>query len=126
MPALTITTANSLLNAVLRSTAYTSPGAVYLACFSTAPAATGGGVEVTGGSYTRAAITFSAPANGSCANANEIDITGMPATTVRGLGIFDASANGSLLFYGTLLAAKTTNAGDTFTVKAGDLNITLG
>lgn len=126
MPALTINTANALLNAVLRSTTYTSPGAVYLAAYTTAPsAAAGTGVEVTGGSYARAQITFGAAANGACSNAAEIDITGMPAVTIRGLAIMDASTGGNMLFYGVLATPKSTNAGDTLVVKVNDLNCAL-
>lgn len=125
MAALTITTANALLNATLRATSYASPGTVYLACFTTNPTSTGGGQEVTGGSYTRVALTFSAPSNGATSNANEVDILGMPPVTIKGLGIMDSPTGGNMLYYGTLLTAKTTNSGDTFTVKVGDLNIAL-
>lgn len=125
MASLSFALSNSLMNAVLRSTSYTSPGQVYLACYSTTPTASGGGVEVTGGSYVRAALTFTAPSNGVCLNANEVDILGMPAVTIRGLGVLDASSSGNLLFFGDLLTPKTTNAGDTFTVKVGDLSLGL-
>lgn len=125
MPALTNSLANSLLNAVLRSASYISPGTVYLAAYTSAPAANGTGTEVTGGSYARVAMTFVAPNGGVTYNVNEVDILGMPAVTIRGLALLDASTGGNMLFYGSLAAPKTTNAGDTFTVKAGDLNISL-
>lgn len=123
--AATITLANSLLNAVLRGAAYTSPGTVYLGLYTSSPSASGAGSEVTGGSYTRLAVTFSAASNGAVSNAAELDFANMPATTVRGLAILDASSAGNMLFYGTLGTAKSTNAGDTFTVKLGDLSIAL-
>lgn len=126
MAALTTALANQLINAVLRSTSYVSPGAVYLAAFSTTPAANGSGTEVTGGSYARVSMSFSAPVNGTTSNTNEADILGMPAVTVNGLALFDASSGGNMLFFGSLATPKTANAGDTFIVKVGDLNIALG
>lgn len=125
MAAATITLANSLLNAVLRGGTYASPGTVYLALFTSAPSASGAGTEVTGGSYVRLATTFAAVSNGATSNAAELDFPNMPATTVRGMALMDASSAGNMLFYGTLATAKTTNAGDTFTVKLGDLSIAL-
>jgi hypothetical protein len=123
--AATITLANSLLTAVLRGGTYTTPGTVYLALYTSAPTATGAGTEVTGGSYVRLACSFSAAANGAVSNAAELDFTNMPATTVRGMALMDASSAGNMLFYGALATPKTTNAGDTFTVKLGDLSIAL-
>lgn len=125
MAAATITLANQLLNAVLRGTSYTSPGTVYLALYTSAPGANGTGTEATGGSYGRLPITFSAPANGATSNAAELDFTNMPAATIRGMAIVDASSAGNMLFYGVLTTPKSTNAGDTFTVKLGDLSVAL-
>lgn len=125
MPAATITLANSLLDQVLRAVPYTAPGSVYLALFTTAPTATGGGTEVTGGSYSRATLTFTASSGGATTNANQVQIVGMPAVTVVGLAIMSASTGGTMLFYGNLLTAKTTNSGDTFTVQANNLNVAL-
>lgn len=125
MPAATTSLANSLLNAVLRNTAYTSPATVYLAVFTSAPTAAGGGTEVIGGSYVRQAITFAAPSGGAATNAAQISIAGMPACTVYGLAIMGAASSGTMLFYGALATPKPVNAGDTFKVNAGDLNIAL-
>lgn len=125
MAAATITLANSLLDQVLRAQPYTPPGSVFLALFTTQPTSSGGGTEVTGGSYVRAGLTFTASSGGATSNANQVQITGMPAVSVVGLAVMSASIGGTMLFYGALLTPKTTNAGDTFTVKANDLNIAL-
>lgn len=125
MPAMTLDLSNSLLDTVLRQTTYISPAGVYLACFTTDPTSTGGGTEVTGGSYLRPLITFTTPSGGATANANEINIIGMPAVTIRGLAVMSSSSAGQMLFYGSLITPKVANAGDTFTVKIGDLNIAL-
>lgn len=125
MAATTITLANQLLNAVLRNTAYASPAGVYLALFTSAPTAAGGGTEVIGGSYVRPAITFAAPSGGATSNTNAMSITGMPAATIVGMAVMSAASGGTMLFYGSLLTPKPTNAGDTFTTNAGDLNLAL-
>jgi len=128
MPAATTTLASSLLNQVLRAAPYTPPGNVYLALFTVAPTASGGGTEVVGGSYARAPLTFNTSTDGTTSNANLVQITGMPAVTVVGLGVMSATTGtvaSTMLFYGTLLTPKTTNSGDTFTCQVSSLNIAL-
>src|SRR4051812_40747674 len=110
---MTISLSNSLLNAVLRQTSYISPAGVYLAAFTTSPTSAGGGTEVIGGDYVRPLLTFTAPSGGSCSNANEVNVLGMPAVTVRGLAIMSAPSAGTMLFFGVLANPKTTNDGDT-------------
>ena len=54
---------NALLEAALRAVSYTSPATVYVALYTAAPGPTGGGTEVSGGSYARTACTFGAASN---------------------------------------------------------------
>lgn len=115
----------TLLNLTLRNTAYTPPPTTYLALYTTNPTASDTGTEVTGGSYTRQSIAWVAPSGGSCVNSADVNFTGMPSITVNYVGIRDAPTGGNLLYYGTLAAAKTLNAGDTFTMSAGNLNTAL-
>ena len=121
MAAISTYLANIINNEVLRNTNYTPVATVYLAAYTTNPTAADTGTEVTGGSYARQAITWTASSAGSTSSAADVNFATMPATTVAYLGIRDALSGGNLLFYGPLAAAKTLNAGDTFTVKAGDL-----
>lgn len=118
---------NALLNHVLRATALTSPTTVYVALFTAntgletnAPTA-----EVSGGSYARKAVTFTAPSAGATANSADVSFTNMPAVTVTNVAIMDAATLGNVLFHGALGASKTLNAGDTFTIATGDLDVTL-
>lgn len=83
------------------------------------------GTEVTGGSYTSKTVTFSAASGGSTSNSATLSFTGMPACTVTGLEIWDTEGTPRRLWYGTLTASKTVNAGDTFEIAAGDLDLTL-
>lgn len=125
---------DALLSAVLRQAAYTSPTHVYLALFTAAPNAGGGGTEVSGGGYARQQIdgsssAFGAPASGSTSNGGTITFPTATVTwgTVTSWGIFDALTGGNLLFFGTLvgvnevqsLAMSGSPTGGTFTLSFG-------
>ena len=99
---------NALENAVLRNTSYTSPATVYLALFTVAPGVGGGGTEVSGGSYARQAVTFSAPASGATSNSGAITFPTATANwgTVVAWGLFDAATSGNLLLFGTLVGTN--------------------
>lgn len=114
---------NKILDHVLKNTSYTSPTTVYCALFTAAPGETGGGTEVTGGSYARQAVTFSTAASGESHNSADIVYTLMPAATVTHFGVYDASTAGNLLYYGAFSASKTTTSGDTLTIPASGLSI---
>lgn len=125
---------NELLDHVLRGatagTAYAQPAAVYVALFTgtaTAAELEAGTItnEVTGGSYARQAVTFDAPVGGATANSAAVSFTSMPAVTVAFAAVMDATTAGNVLFYGALTASKTLNAGDTFTINTGDLDISV-
>ena len=107
------------------TTTYTKPSAVYVALYTAAPSDTGGGTEVTGGSYARQTATFSAAASGATSNSANIDFVVMPACTVVAIGIFDALTTGNLLVWGTLSTNKSLDAGDTLRIATGDLDISL-
>jgi len=83
------------------------------------------GTEVTGGSYARQSATFDSAASGATQNSGNIDFTGMPACTVVGIAIYDASTSGNLLVHGTLTANKSLDAGDTLRIATGDLDISI-
>lgn len=121
---------NALLNHVLRNTVLTSPTTVYLALFtsSSSSAALEAGTitnEVTGGTYARQAVTFAAPAAGATENSGAISFTNMPAGTVAYVAVMDAATAGNVLFHGALTTSRTLNLGDTFTIAAGDLDISV-
>lgn len=114
--------ANKLLDHTLRNVAYTSPSTVYLALFTTMPAADGtGGTEVTGGSYARQAITFGAAAAGVATNSTVETFSAMPAATVVGAGLFDALAAGNLLHLGRFSSAVVVPAAADYTVPIADV-----
>lgn len=105
---------DAVLNAVLRNIAFSSPATVYVALFTVAPTDTGGGTEVTGGSYARQTVTFSAPASGVVANSGSVTFPVATADwgTITSMGIYDALTVGNLLYYGNLAASKNVLTGD--------------
>lgn len=116
---------DKLIDHFLGTTTYTKPAAVYVALYTVAPSDTGGGTQVTGGSYARQVATFTASSGGTTSNTANIDFAGMPAATTVAIGIFDALTAGNLLLYGTLTTNKTTDAGDTLRIATGDLDISI-
>jgi hypothetical protein len=118
---------NSLLNAVLRNVSYSSPATVYAALFNSATDDASGGVEVVGGSYARAAVTFGPPSDGVVANSGVVAFptASAPWGTVTHFAIMDALTFGNRLFHGALQVSKTVDSGDVFTFQIGNLQITI-
>ena len=123
---------NKYIDWFFRAQTFSAPATVYIALFTSAPSDTGGGTEVSGGSYARVSVT-SALANwagtqsaGSTTastgtaspgvTSNNSAIT-FPAPTanwgvITSMGIYDASTAGNLLYWANLTASKTVNNGD--------------
>ena len=118
---------DALINATLRNTTYTSPATVYVGLFTTDPTDAGTGTEVTGGSYTRKAITFGAPSNGVSVNSVAVEFDQATANwgTVTHFGILDASTSGNLLYHGALTASKVIDDGDVFKFAISAVSVTL-
>ena len=121
-----------LLDHVFGNAAYTAPTPVYVALFTAAPTDSGGGTEVTGGSYARVSVTnnatnFPAASGGSKSNGTTITFATASASwgTVTSFAIFDASTAGNMLCWATLTANKTIDSGDTASFAASALTITL-
>ena len=124
---------DELLDHVLNNNAYPSPNPIFIALFTIAPSDSGGGTEVTGGSYARVSLDSSSAdkwtvqGGGSGIADNTAAITFVTATaswgTVVAVGIFDALTVGNLLLHGTLTSSKIVDDGDTFEFAAGDLNV---
>ena len=102
---------------------------MHVALFTSAPADTGGGTEVSGGSYARQTATFNVSGTNPTTATNAAAVEYPTATadygTVVAVGIFDASSSGNLLAYANLTASKTVSTGDVFRFDAGDIDITL-
>ena len=118
---------NAVIDAVLRATSYTSPTTVYVGLFTTDPTDAGSGTEVSGGSYARTAVTFSAPSNGVTSNSADVEFPQATASwgSVTHIGIYDAASSGNLLFHTVLDTTKTIESGDIFKIASGNLTVTL-
>lgn len=121
---------NKLIDLLLRGQAYAPLSTLYFALFTAAPSDSGGGTEVTGGSYARVAVTTSlANFAGTQSAGSTVASTGtngqtsnngavtFPAPTAdwgvaTHWGVFDSSTGGNLLYHGALAAPKTINNGD--------------
>lgn len=124
-----------ILDEVFGATAFSAPGTLYVALFTAAPSDSGGGTEVTGGSYARVAVTNNttnwpnATGTSPTSKANGTVITFPTATanwgTVVAFGIFDASSGGNLIAWADLNTSRTINSSDTASFGVGSLTITL-
>jgi len=116
---------NELLDAMLNNGSFAGGATVYVSLHTADPGEDGAS-EVTGGSYARQASGgFAAAASGTTDNDSAINFTSMPAVTVTHVGIWSAVSAGNFYIGGALSAQKTTNAGDTFQLGAGDLDCSL-
>ena len=115
---------NKILDYVLRDTADWAPTAVYLALHTADPVDAGSGAEVD---VARQQIEFDAAhaTTGVTQNTNIETFTSMPAVTVTHIGIWDHVSAGNLLFHTAVDASKAVASGDTITVAAGAITITL-
>ena len=120
---------DKVLDHVFGGTAYTAPTTLYVALYTVAPTDTGGGTEVTGGSYARETGVFTVSGTNPTTASNSAAIEYPTATadygTVVAVGIFDALSSGNLLAYANLTTSKVVSTGDVFRFNTGDLDITL-
>jgi hypothetical protein len=118
---------NALINATLRNTSYTSPATVYIGLYTSDPTDANTGTEVSGGSYTRTAVTMGAPSNGVSTNTAAVEFPQASGSwgTVGWIGILDATSAGNLLYHTALDTSKTISSGDIFKIAIGGLSVTL-
>ena len=120
---------DKLLKHTFANTAFTTPGTVYLGLFTAAPSDTGGGTEVSGGSYARISCPFSVSGSDPtlCTNSSAAEFATATGTwgAVGWMAVFDASTSGNMLAWAALTASKTVSSGDVFRFDQGDLDITL-
>ena len=111
----------------MRNIAYVPVATVYIGLHLNATNDNNTGTEVTGGSYARTSVSFSAPSGGSTSNSATVTFPTSTASwgTVTHFGIYDAIVAGNLLYWGALTTAKTVDNGDLFTLPSGNLTVTL-
>jgi len=122
-----------LLDHTLGTTAFTHPSQAYLALFTADPTDAGTGAEVSnsgGSTYARQTIDFNAAAGtgGAVTNSTAEDFANMPLCTVTHIGIYDSvdsSGSNNLLYHGSVSSSKSVALGDTISLAAGQLTVTL-
>lgn len=106
---------------IFRTASFTKPTVLAVALFTAAPGETGGGTEVSGGSYARAQLnpldanwTAASSTDGLTDNAADLAFPTPSANwgTVTHQALFDATTAGNMLIYGALTVSKTINNGD--------------
>jgi hypothetical protein len=133
---------NKIIDWLFRGVAFTPPTGLYVALFTTNDNdANSSAVEVSGGSYARVNLAPSttnwAATNGATTTTNPSSGTGGTTSnnaaitfptptgnwgTITGVGIFDASTSGNLLFYGALTASQVVNTGNPFSFPISALS----
>lgn len=121
---------NELIDHIFRQRSFTAPTAMHVGLLTAAPSDTGGGTEVSGGSYARVALApLFSNWKGTNNETTAVDSAGTGGTTknnvaitfpapsanwgvITHFGIYDASSAGNLYFWGALTASKTVNNGD--------------
>lgn len=117
---------NRLLDASLGTAAFVAPTTpMKLALDTVNGTATAAGTEVTGGSYARQTVAFTAASAGATANTALISFTNMPAATVTGVEVFDSAGSPRRVWFGALTASKTTASGDTLSFAVSAITVAL-
>jgi hypothetical protein len=124
---------NAILNHVTGFATYTKPTNTFAALYLVAPTDSTAGTEVTlANNYSRQQITWGAAASGSISNSADIRFPGTGGTfasadwgQIVAIGILDAASSGNLLWYGPLSASVTVHTGESFTISAGGLTLSL-
>ena len=119
-----------ILNWLMTTGTAVRPTAWYLGLFTGAPSDSGGGTEVSGNGYSRAAVTMAAATSPggttTSTDAQAFAAAGGAWGTITHVGLFDASTSGNLLWHGTITTNRVVNDGDTLTFAIGDIDLTLG
>ena len=135
---------NQLVDDIWRARAWTKPTVLGHALYTAAPGETGGGTEVSGGSYARVDLPpLFSNWRGTGGETTATDSAGTGGLTDNGVIItfatptanwglvtdvaqLDATSGGNFLVYGSLTTSKTINNGDDApTFPVGDFDITL-
>lgn len=97
----------------------------FLPLYTSSPTVSGGGTEVTGGSYSRKAITFGAITSGTMSNTANFPYAGLPTSNITHYGILNAATGGTLKVFGALNSPASVVMGDQLQFPASSITINL-
>lgn len=116
--------ANSILDALCRSVAWSDPAAFYVKLHTADPGAAG--ATAAAGETTRKQATFSAASGGAITTSADLTWTNVStAETYSHVSFWDAAAAGNFLGSDDLAVARLVAVGDNFTIAAGDVDLAL-
>ncbi len=124
---------NKVLDHVLRNTAYTQPGNLFVGLFknnslSNLEAGTlSDEVSTSGTAYARKAVTFGAAASGTATNSATVTFEAASADwgTVTAIAILDTITTCNVIFYGNLTTSKLIENGDTMQFVSTNISVSL-
>jgi len=136
---------NKLVDQIFRAQAFSFPANLHVGLLTAAPSDTGGGTEVTGGSYARVSVacslanwagtqaagsTSASSGTGGITSNNNVITFPTPSAnwgTVTHFGIYDSAIGGSnnLLLWGPLSSSKAIFTSDAVSIQAGQLQIQM-
>jgi len=120
MADLSVFGANQLLDWQLATGNPTRPSQIFAALYLNP------NVEVSGGGYSRKAISFDPASNGSTSNTATVSFTAVGAGwgDVAYIGLLDSATGGNLLWQGVITnGPKTAENGDTLDIQFGALTV---
>lgn len=115
---------NKIFDALFNNTTLTGIATPYVSLHTGDPGLVGSS-EVTGGSYIRKLVDFTAGASKAGDNTAAIEFAGMPAATVTYIGIWDAEANGNFIMGGANTGTQAVAAGNVFRLPIGVIDAAL-
>ena len=106
------------------------PTTTYYASLHTTTPGTTGAHEFAGGAYVRVAVTFGTPTTGKAKNHLALTFTGLPAKTLKYVGLWTAATAGTFKWAGHTKLATATHTfviptGATFHIAATGITATI-
>lgn len=85
-----------------------------------------GASEISGGGYARSKVAFSQPSNRSIWSLEDARFSGLKQNQITHFGIWDSKTQGMLVAYAALPESQTVYNGWGFTLREGELAISIG
>lgn len=117
--------ADAILDAYCRSVAWSEPASFNVKLHTGDPGSAG--TANAAGETTRKAVTFSAASGGAITNSGAVSWTNYPNGTdvITHVSFWDDISAGNFIGSDALAVSRSPDAGDTVTLSAGDLDLSL-
>lgn len=115
---------NKAIDHFLRAQSYVPAATIYQALYVDTVGLDGSGMQVSGGGYSRKALTLTPPVNGQSSSTAVIDFT-VPTTAVTYGAITDAASGGNILSRSPLVEPLSVTSGDTVRFPLGAISYSV-